>query len=165
MRGSCSTTSAGRSAIGAYAGKRKEVFPGWAASIKALAARPNVYVKVGGLGMRIGGFGFDKKAEPPSSETLATAWRPYVETCIEAFGPSRCMFESNFPGRQGLLQLSGVLECLQAAGKGASDAEKADLFAGTAARFYRLGAIPSPKSKLKNGGVQMGPFSPKREKH
>jgi hypothetical protein len=25
---------------------------------------------------------------------LATAWRPYIETCIEAFGADRSMFES-----------------------------------------------------------------------
>ena len=49
----------------------------------------------------MGGFGFHEKVEPPSSETLADAWRPYVETCIEAFGPSRCMFESNFPVDKG----------------------------------------------------------------
>src|SRR4029450_12409737 len=35
--------------IGAYAGKHKQVFPGWAASIKALAACPNFYVKLGRL--------------------------------------------------------------------------------------------------------------------
>ena len=66
--------------IGAYAGKHKEVFPVWAASIKALAACPNVCVKLGGLGMRMGGFGFHEQPEPPSSETLAATWRPYVET-------------------------------------------------------------------------------------
>jgi len=31
------------------------------------------------------------------SEELATAWKPYIETCIEAFGASRAMFESNYP--------------------------------------------------------------------
>src|SRR6185295_2525830 len=82
-------------------GKRQEVFARWAASIKALSACPSVCVKVGGLGMRMGGFGFHEEAEPPSSETLAAAWRPYDETCIEAFGPSRCMFESNFPVDKG----------------------------------------------------------------
>jgi hypothetical protein len=35
----------------------------------------------------------------------------------------------------------GVLERLQASGEGANDAEKADLFAGTAVRFYRLDPI------------------------
>src|SRR5438105_1589527 len=52
---------------GAYAGKLKEQFPRWAASIKALAAHDNVYVKVGGLGQAINGLGFEKQAEPPSS--------------------------------------------------------------------------------------------------
>jgi len=127
--------------IGAYAGKRAEVFAGWAASIKALAACPNVYVKLGGLGMRIGGFGFDKQPEPPSSETLAAAWRPYIETCIAAFGPARGMFESNFPVDKGSYSYPVFWNACKLLAKGASKAEKADLFAGTAARFYRLAAI------------------------
>jgi predicted TIM-barrel fold metal-dependent hydrolase len=70
--------------IGAYAGRHKEILPGWKASIQKLAQCPNVSVKLGGLGMRMGGFGFEAQADPPSSETLAAAWRPYIETCIEA---------------------------------------------------------------------------------
>jgi L-fuconolactonase len=124
--------------IGAYAGKRQEVFAAWAASIKALAACPSVCVKVGGLGMRMGGFGLHEGTEPPSSETLAAAWRPYVETCIEAFGPSRCMFESNFPVDKGSYSYPVFWNACKLLAKAASNAEKADLFAGTAARFYRL---------------------------
>jgi predicted TIM-barrel fold metal-dependent hydrolase len=124
--------------IGLYAAKRKEVFAAWTASIKALAACPNVCVKVGGLGMRMGGFGFHEKAEPPSSGTLAAAWRPYVETCIEAFGPSRCMFESNFPVDKGSYSYPVFWNACKLLAKAASHGEKADLFAGTAARFYRL---------------------------
>ena len=70
-------------------------------AIRELAKCPNVVVKLGGMAMRINGFGFHEKAEPPSSEALAAAWRPYVETCIEAFGAARCMFESNFPVDKG----------------------------------------------------------------
>ena len=124
--------------IGAYAGKHQEVLPGWAASIKALAACPNVYVKLGGLGMRLGGFGFHEQPEPPSSETLAATWRPYIETCIEAFGSSRCMFESNFPVDKGSYSYPVFWNACKLLAKGASDAEKADLFCGTARRFYRL---------------------------
>ena len=124
--------------IGAYAGKHEQVFPGWAASIKALAACPNVYVKLGGLGMRMGGFGFHERPEPPSSETLATTWRPYIETCIDAFGPSRCMFESNFPVDKGSYSYPVFWNACKLLAKGASEAEKADLFCGTATRFYRL---------------------------
>ena len=44
---------------------------------------------------------FRQKPEPPSSQDLANAWRPYIETCIAAFGPQRSMFESNFPVDKG----------------------------------------------------------------
>jgi L-fuconolactonase len=124
--------------IGAYAGKRNEVFSVWAASIKALAACPNVCVKLGGLGMRMGGFGFHEQPEPPSSEALAAAWRPYVEACIAAFGASRCMFESNFPVDKGSYSYAVFWNACKLLAKGASGTEKADLFAGSAARFYGL---------------------------
>jgi len=126
---------------GAYAGKHREVLPGWTASIKALSACPNVYVKLGGLGMRLGGFGFHEQSEPPSSETLATTLRPYIESCINVFGSSRCMFESNFPVDKGSYSYPVFWNACKLLTKGASDAEKADLFSGTAVRFYRL-ALP-----------------------
>jgi len=124
--------------IGAYSGKHKEEFPLWTKSIRELAACPNVFVKVGGLGMRLGGFGFHEQAEPPSSETLAATWRPYMETCIEAFGPSRSMFESNFPVDKGSYSYPVFWNACKLLTKGASSEEKADLFAQTAMRFYRL---------------------------
>ena len=124
--------------IRGYAGNRDQLFSQWAASIKALAGCPNVYVKLGGLGMHIGGFGFHDHAEPPSSEALATAWRPYIETCIEAFGPARAMFESNFPVDKGSYSYPVFWNACKLLAKGASGSEQADLFAGTAARFYRL---------------------------
>lgn len=126
-------------AINAY--KRDEVFPGWKKSIEALAKRPNVYVKLGGLGMRIGGYEFEKQADPPSSQVLADAWRPYIETCIAAFGPSRGMFESNFPVDKGSYSYPVFWNACKLLAKGASAAEKADLFFGTAKRFYRLDGI------------------------
>ena len=125
-------------AIGPYQGRRDEIFPGWARSIKALAECPNVMVKLGGLGMRINGYGFEHKAEPPSSEALAAAWKPYIETCIAAFGASRCMFESNFPVDKGSYSYPVFWNACKRLAKGASAAEKADLFAGAATRFYRL---------------------------
>lgn len=124
--------------IGAYAGRRDEVFANWRTAISDLAECPNVSVKVGGLGMRINGFGFEEAPEPPSSEALATAWRSYVETCLEAFGTSRCMFESNFPVDKGSYPYAAYWNACKRLTRGASDDEKADLFRETAARFYRL---------------------------
>jgi len=88
--------------------------------------------------MRLGGFGFHETAEPPSSEVLANAWRPYIETCIESFGASRAMFESNFPVDKGSYSYPVFWNACKLLAKGATDAERADLFSGTAARFYRL---------------------------
>jgi L-fuconolactonase len=123
--------------VGPY--RRAEVFPGWRADIKALAACPNVYVKLGGLAMIVNAFDFHLAPLPPSSGELATAWWPYVETCIESFSPHRCMFESNFPGDKGACSYPVLFNAFKRLAGGASASEKADLFAGTAARFYRLG--------------------------
>ena len=87
--------------IGRFAGKREETFAVWKASIQNIAKCPNVVVKLGGLAMCLLGYDFHMRPQPPSSGQAADAWRPYIETCIEAFGPNRCMFESNFPPDKG----------------------------------------------------------------
>ena len=123
---------------GSYTGRREAEFPGWVKAIKELADCPNVFVKLGGLGMRINGFGFEQGAKPPSSEELAAAWKPYIETCIEAFGANRCMFESNFPVDKGSYSYPIFWNACKRLAAGASESEKTDLFSGTAQRFYRL---------------------------
>ncbi|HEX3575058.1 MAG TPA: amidohydrolase family protein [Rhodopila sp.] len=134
----CLNHVGGPLAIGPYAGRRAEIFEGWSKSIRDLAACPNVVVKLGGMAMRINGWDFHTKSEPPSSEELATAWKPYVETCIEAFGANRCMFESNFPVDKGSYGYAAFWNACKILAKDASAAEKTNLFSGTAARFYRL---------------------------
>ncbi len=124
--------------IGRFAGKHAEVFPGWAASIKKLAACPNVSVKLGGIGMRINGFGFEHAAKAPSSDMLVAAWKPYIDTCITAFGAERCMFESNFPVDKGSYSYPVFWNACKKLAAGASASEKDALFRGTAARVYRL---------------------------
>ncbi|WP_426955813.1 amidohydrolase family protein [Muricoccus radiodurans] len=129
--------------IGRFAGKRGEVFAQWSAAMRDLAACPNVMVKVGGLGMRLPGFGFEARERAPSSEELAEAWRPWMEGCIAAFGPSRCMFESNFPVDKGSYSYAVGWNAMKRIAAGASEAEKADLFWRSAARFYRLPGFPA----------------------
>ncbi|HWD58698.1 MAG TPA: amidohydrolase family protein, partial [Stellaceae bacterium] len=124
--------------LGRYKGKRDEVFAEWSARIKELAACPNAHIKLGGLGMRMFGFDVHEQAEPPSSETLAGLWRPYIETCIAAFGPERAMFESNFPVDKGSGSYQVFWNAFKRIAAGCSASEKAALFAGAAMRFYRL---------------------------
>ena len=127
--------------IGPYTGCHEEIFPGWQAGIRAIAECGNVHVKLGGLGMKVYGFDFHKQDRAPSSDTLAAVWRPYIETCIEAFGPSRCMFESNFPVDKASCSYAVMWNAFKKLAAGASEDEKADLFAGTARRFYKLDGV------------------------
>jgi len=124
--------------IRSYQGKQEDVFSAWSKGIRELAACPNVVVKLGGMGMLSFGWAFHTKAEPPSSQELAGVWKPYVETCIEAFGASRCMFESNFPVDKGAFSYAIFWNACKLLAKKASSGEKAALFHGTAAHFYRL---------------------------
>ena len=124
--------------LGRYAGKRDAMFAEWSARIRELAACPNVHVKLGGLGMRMFGFGFHTADLPPSSEELAAAWRPYVETCIAAFGADRAMFESNFPVDKGSCGYAALWNAFKRIAAGCSATEKRALFSGTATKFYRL---------------------------
>jgi len=124
--------------VGAYESRRQPVFETWLHSMRQLAQLPNVYVKLGGLGMRINGFDFEKGELPPSSEQLAEAWKPWMEPCIEAFGAERCMFESNFPVDKGSYSYVTCWNAFKRLTSRATAHERAALFQGTATRVYRL---------------------------
>ncbi len=124
--------------IGPYAGKRDEVFADWSGSIKKLDAYPNLFVKLGGLGMLLFGASFHEQPLPPSSEQLAEAWKPYIETCVAAFGPKRCLFESNAPVDRGTCSYQVLWNAYKRIAAQYSADEKTALFSGTAARVYRL---------------------------
>jgi predicted TIM-barrel fold metal-dependent hydrolase len=124
--------------MGAYAGKRDERFPIWRDNIKLLASCDNVVVKLGGLAMPFPAFPWSYTNRPQSSEELAAAWQPYIDVCIQAFGPARAMFESNFPVDGFSCGYDVLWNALKRTAAGYSAEEKAALFSGTAARVYRL---------------------------
>ncbi|UPY37982.1 amidohydrolase family protein [Sediminicoccus sp. KRV36] len=124
--------------IGLSPYRRADVFAAWRASVTALAGCPNVMMKLGGLAMDVGGYAFHQQPMPPSSIILAEAWRPAIETCIEAFGAERCMFESNFPVDKGMCSYPVLWNAFKRLATAASASERTALFSGTAARVYRL---------------------------
>jgi predicted TIM-barrel fold metal-dependent hydrolase len=128
----------GPAGLGVYANRREEIFVTWKASIEEIAKCPNVVVKLGGLAMRLLGFDFHERSVPPSSEQLTAAWRPYIETCVEAFGPQRCMFESNFPPDKGSCSYQVIFNAFKRIAMACSEAEKTALFSKTAIDIYRL---------------------------
>ena len=123
---------------GPYTGKEKEVFAAWRAQMTEVARCPNVSLKLGGMMMRLAAYDYRTQPKPPTSTELAALWGPYFEAGIELFGPSRCLFESNFPVDKMGIGWAALWNTFKRITAGASPAEKQAMFAGTARRVYRL---------------------------
>jgi predicted TIM-barrel fold metal-dependent hydrolase len=121
-----------------YANRDHEVLATWRRGIAAVAACPNVYVKLGGIGMPRTGFDWHARTTPIGSEELAASMAPFMTYCIEQFGPSRCMFESNFPVEKVSYSYNVLYNAFKRLSKGYSAAERAAMFHDTAARVYRI---------------------------
>jgi len=117
---------------------RNEVMDNWRKGIAAVAACPNVVVKLGGLGMVRCGFDWHTREKPIGSEELATAMRPFLAHCIEQFTPGRCMFESNFPVDKVSFSYNVMWNAFKRFSKGYSASERAAMFHDTAAKIYRI---------------------------
>lgn len=124
-------------ATGPYSNNAAESFRDWQRDIRSLAARQNVLIKVGGLGMKSGPLGQQQWLDDPSE--LAELIRPYVHTCIDAYGPDRSMFESNFPMDKGAYDYATIWNAFGELTNDLSDADRQKLFVGTATRAYALG--------------------------
>ena len=123
---------------GPFRGKNDDVFAEWKAAILRVSERHNVFVKLGAMPIRMPSYDGDRTL-PPGSEEVAAAWRPWMETCIEAFGPERSMYESNFPVQKRWCSYQVCWNAFKRISASASPSEKADLFSGAAARAYRMG--------------------------
>ncbi|MFT3864690.1 MAG: amidohydrolase family protein [Solirubrobacterales bacterium] len=97
----------------------------WRAGIDRLAALSNVDCKVSGLGMA---------THSLAAETL----RPWIEGCLEAFGPGRCMFGGNFPVEAMYGDYPTLIASVEAAVAGLSAAERRAFYVDNARRAYRL---------------------------
>ena len=87
------------------------------------------------------GWDFHTREIPPTSEELATAWRPYVEVCVDAFGVQRCVAESNFPADKVTCGYGILWNAMKRITHGFSATEKAGFYRDSAVRIYRL-AVP-----------------------
>jgi predicted TIM-barrel fold metal-dependent hydrolase len=127
--------------VGPYAADRSEVLTLWKKRLRELSRYPNVYLKVGGLGMPVIGLGFERWEQRPGSEDLALVWRPYIETCVEIFGPARCMLESNFPPDKKSCDYGVLWNTFKRVTAAYSEDEKDALYRGTATEAYRLADV------------------------
>ena len=126
--------------IGGYAGKKDEVFATWRAAIRELATCPNVCVKLGGLGMRINGLGFEEQAEPPSSDELAAAWKPYVDTCDRGCSaPTAACSRATSPSTRAATATASFWNACKKLARGRLGRREHRAVQRHGSRFYRLG--------------------------
>jgi predicted TIM-barrel fold metal-dependent hydrolase len=128
----------GLNRVGMYANRDDEVIPAWRRGIAAVAACPNVNVKLGGMGMPRLGFDWHTRAIPIGSEELAQSMAPFMTYCIEQFGPNRCMFESNFPPDKVAYSYNVMYNAFKRLSREYSPDERAAMFHDTAVRVYRI---------------------------
>ena len=123
---------------GPYADRKDEVMATWRKGIDAAAQQPNIVMKLGGIGMPRVGFDWHLRDKPIGSEELASDMAPIINYCIEKFGPSRCMFESNFPVDKVSYSYNVMYNAFKRITKDHSASERADMFHDVAARVYRI---------------------------
>lgn len=127
--------------VGRWEDRDDEVFAEWSPAFEELAGCENVIAKIGGLAMPDNGF-FDisddgDPGRPDVDDYLGQLERWYLHA-IDCFGPSRSMFESNFPVDRMCVDYPVVWEAFGRIADRFDEAEQADLFAQTARRIYRL---------------------------
>lgn len=116
-----------------------EAFALWRNGIRALAQRPNVTVKISGLGMT-------------HHEWTPEAIRPYVLETIEAFGPHRAMFASNFPVDRLYSSLPELYAAFDGLTRDLPEADRRALFAETARTVYRIPRASQPRTTAARAG-------------
>ena len=119
-------------------------FANWRQCIDAIARCPNAVMKVGGAQQAAGfwepPFHMHRRERPIGSEELCELLYRYYIHAIEAFGPDRCMFESNFPVDKECVSYRTLWNAFKRIARraGLSESEKVSIFGGTAAHVYRV---------------------------
>lgn len=119
--------------------RRDDIMSKWRESMRLLAGHDNIFVKLSGIGMdSLLGTGWSKRDRPAGSDEIVAFWSDDVRFCIDTFGPSRCLFESNFPVDRRSFSYTVLWNAFQKIAKSYNEAEQDALFTGTARHVYRL---------------------------
>ena len=111
--------------IGFPRARDTEYFENWKRSLNELASAENVTVKISGLAMTDPHFTKD-------------SLRPWVEACVEAFGPDRCVVGSNWPVDRLYSSYDVIMDLYREYISTLSDSEQARILHDNAARLYKL---------------------------
>jgi L-fuconolactonase len=99
----------------------------WATAVRGLAALPNTVCKLSGM-----------VTEADLAKWTVDELRPYADTVLDAFGPGRLMFGSDWPVCTLAASYGQVVDVAEELTRGVGAEERAEIFGGTATRVYRL---------------------------
>jgi L-fuconolactonase len=99
----------------------------WASGIRALAAEPNVTCKLSGM-----------VTEASWTDWKVTDLKPYADVVLEAFGPARVMFGSDWPVCLLAATYAEVVQAAEDLTTGLAPADRDQIFGQTARRTYHL---------------------------
>jgi L-fuconolactonase len=99
----------------------------WATAVRVLAALPNTVCKLSGM-----------VTEADHAKWTVDGLRPYADTVLDAFGPGRLMFGSDWPVCTLAASYGQVVDAAEELTGGLGAEERAEIFGGTATRVYRL---------------------------
>jgi L-fuconolactonase len=137
--------------VGAWSKRVNEVGQAWSVGLKLVAERPNVWLKMGGLANPFFcGIMYRDRELPPTSEELAAAYRTWFDRAVDIFGPSRVMFESNFPADRVTVSYQVLWNAFKRLCAGLCIEEQRALLAENAIGFYSL-EIPDPDPDKTSG--------------
>ncbi len=97
----------------------------WRSGLRQLAACPNVYAKLSGLGT------FAHRCD-------VSLWKPIVDETVALFGAGRCMFGTNFPIEKLWTTYGTMVSVARQCVAGFSPADQRAILHDTAAAVYRL---------------------------
>jgi len=108
----------------------------WKRDMEALAAKTNVVCKISGLVDNV-----------PDYPLTAGDLAPIVRHCLDAFGPDRVIFASDWPVCLRGMSLRGWVELLRAVTAGHAETDRRKLFHDNAVELYGLPSVPRPYNR------------------
>lgn len=111
--------------IGFPRARDDEYFTSWRAALTELAQAPNVTCKISGVAM----------TDPHFTRESLRRW---VESCVEVFGPDRCVLGSNWPVDRLYSSYDVIMDLYREYVSSLSESEQAKIFSLNAARIYKL---------------------------
>lgn len=124
--------------IGSYAARRDDVFKDWSAAIYRLAEVPNVMMQICGAGISRQGYDPAEGKQVHSSDIIVADWQRYVDVILDAFGPMRSIFGSNFPVDRRIATYGIYLNAFKKMIAHLPEADQRRIFSENAKRFFQI---------------------------